>query len=80
MVYSSTIAASITHLTLKIIVIRDKSYQVQPAYRQRQSVELLGATHVPSGFYDQVQLDFDVHGQGYTKILRKQKHHEPYNR
>jgi len=46
--------------------MRDKPYQMQPTYRQCQSVELLGAVHVPRGLYDQIQLDFDVHGKWYT--------------
>lgn len=74
MVCLNTIAASVMHLILTIIVMRNKSYQVQPTNWQRQPVELLGAFHVPRCLYDQIQLDFDVHGQGYTEILRKLKH------
>lgn len=62
------------HLILTIIVMRNKSYQVQPTNWQRQPIELLGTFHVPRCLYDQIQLDFYVHGQGYTEILRKLKH------
>lgn len=53
--------------------MRDKSYQVQPTYRQRQSIELLGPVHVPRGLHDEIQLDFDVHSQRYSEILKKCK-------